>query len=815
MKNPNHILKTFLSLFSFLLVFNIFSSTANAKECGYYMSEETQNVTFQCPDPEDTDIVEASDEVQADLTITAISVNTNGYIYFTMANNGKASISTSITGTTEYYVDTVSKGKYSWSSTDKVFLQAGKSTTITTTTKLDSNTHAVKVNIDSTLLVTESNETNNILEKQLKGPSLISYFFDVINSIIFKNIVVTDYAAKILGYGTEWNVDGWLMHQQSAFNGGSSCGSDGICSTSLYCSGGKKGTNKTLACGNIQYNVKTADDMYLYGDAWDEQCGWVEFDRNDSLQYGVKVNLSKKVLEGYAWSDTCGYLDFNKIKLTTSISIDTDQDTITDDKDNCKTIVNTDQADLDKDKIGDVCDDDKDGDTISNSIDNCPIIANKDQKDTDGDKIGDLCDDDVDGDYISNTDEGQTKDTDSDGTPDYMDSDSDNDYISDKDEAGDSNIASLAKDTDSDGIPDYIDQDSDNDNLKDNFEAGDPNIATLAKDTDSDGISDYKDQDSDNDTISDSYEGSLNSDSDSTPDYLDSDSDNDGYSDKDEAGDNDIKTLAADYNKDGIPDFRDPTNHKQLEDGVSDAITAIYTSRNVNISGSISGGNSNNAITTGSSSAELISNLNKNINKFIQSGEKNITINGESILIENKDIEIYDINGKTSYIANGGNITIKKDIINAEILLIARKNSAGKYGNIYIDPNVQYLKTVTLVAEGGVYRSSHPAPNQTLIEGSIISNDNSLSSEDYNTFTEDKKNKDLRSLSDFGCTVNEIFDPENPSDIFTENCAKNDDDTYQLSGSQINRTTYISDDEEYYYPLFIFYKAPSSALFEE
>jgi hypothetical protein len=60
---------------------------------------------------------------------------------------------------------------------------------------------------------------------------------------------------------------------------------------------------------------------------------------------------------------------------------DTDMDGIPDSSDNCVNTPNPDQADLDNDNIGDVCDDDMDGDGILNGDDNCPMTPNADQAD--------------------------------------------------------------------------------------------------------------------------------------------------------------------------------------------------------------------------------------------------------------------------------------------------------------------------------------------------------------------------------------------------------------------------------------------------
>lgn len=80
--------------------------------------------------------------------------------------------------------------------------------------------------------------------------------------------------------------------------------------------------------------------------------------------------------------------------------------------DNCPKIVNSEQGDADRNGVGDYCDDDADNDGIPNVEviqinqkenincilnfnkfqDNCWLVANSDQADEDGDKHGDVCD---------------------------------------------------------------------------------------------------------------------------------------------------------------------------------------------------------------------------------------------------------------------------------------------------------------------------------------------------------------------------------------------------------------------------------------
>lgn len=81
---------------------------------------------------------------------------------------------------------------------------------------------------------------------------------------------------------------------------------------------------------------------------------------------------------------------------------DRDNDTRCDDEDNCPDTLNFSQADMDSDGIGNPCDPDRDGDGDPNDADNCPDIANADQANTDDDAFGDVCEDDIDNDGILN-----------------------------------------------------------------------------------------------------------------------------------------------------------------------------------------------------------------------------------------------------------------------------------------------------------------------------------------------------------------------------------------------------------------------------
>jgi uncharacterized protein (TIGR03382 family) len=99
--------------------------------------------------------------------------------------------------------------------------------------------------------------------------------------------------------------------------------------------------------------------------------------------------------------DNCPRIANSDQRMPTDSSqcrVDADGDNVSDNGDNCPAIANPNQADTDRDGLGDVCDPDIDDDGVLNktadgkALDNCPNVANRDQADDDGDGVGDACD---------------------------------------------------------------------------------------------------------------------------------------------------------------------------------------------------------------------------------------------------------------------------------------------------------------------------------------------------------------------------------------------------------------------------------------
>ena len=209
---------------------------------------------------------------------------------------------------------------------------------------------------------------------------------------------------------------------------------------------------------------------------------------------------------------------------------DNDEDGFVDQADNCPSVANPTQADLDNDGVGDACDSDKDGDGVSVPDDNCPNDIQSwvsfEWNDYDGDGcLDETSDEDDDDDSVLDTndacplgeknwgDEAAALDNDGDGCHDDLeDDDDDQDGVKDPIDRCPRGLigpAQPGQDNDGDGCIDAVeDDDDDQDGVLDPMDAC-PNT-DLSEPVSLNGCSQYQ-LDDDNDGVVNAYDYCLNS----------------------------------------------------------------------------------------------------------------------------------------------------------------------------------------------------------------------------------------------------------------------------------------------------------------
>ncbi|HEY4516608.1 MAG TPA: thrombospondin type 3 repeat-containing protein [Candidatus Paceibacterota bacterium] len=139
-------------------------------------------------------------------------------------------------------------------------------------------------------------------------------------------------------------------------------------------------------------------EMRLVEDAVSRDTRSLRFLAQPNHSYQIYFNADRSVtIPTSEAGNLAGASDIRRIAAVPTknnsayIPADVDGDGIQDLRDNCVSIANPDQADIDQNGLGDTCQD-FDNDRVANVRDNCPDAPNANQMDTDGDGKGDACD---------------------------------------------------------------------------------------------------------------------------------------------------------------------------------------------------------------------------------------------------------------------------------------------------------------------------------------------------------------------------------------------------------------------------------------
>jgi PKD repeat protein len=201
------------------------------------------------------------------------------------------------------------------------------------------------------------------------------------------------YVASVVGYNGHTYPEGGRA-ETPVETVGFRVGNPVVSQFELVCPGGE-----CRAGSGVEFSDRSlTEDASIVTWAWDFGDGTTSSAQNPTHTFG-RASTGEGYLVRLTVTDSEGRTATSTQRVPIAavpVELDEDADGVADAVDNCPRVPNGDQADVDRDGVGDLCDltpnGDADNDRVDDSVDNCPTVANRDQYDSDGDGVGDTCD---------------------------------------------------------------------------------------------------------------------------------------------------------------------------------------------------------------------------------------------------------------------------------------------------------------------------------------------------------------------------------------------------------------------------------------